>query len=517
MAINADPVGSPGWWLRRLYNMLGNKRRRDRLETLAKYRAGDPPPPRGADTAKESYEAFVKKARTNFAELIVAALAERITPVGFATGQDNDETGDEIVGAMWERAGMDVEASSLQDMILTYGEAYMIVGEKDEDTGAPVVTSEDPRYVIGDPDPANPRKLRAALKVVYDDTTNEDRAYLYVPGAVYVARRSRGPLDPNPMGDPRGPIMHFNPQVWEWDNSRSGRPAHGGMPVVRFTNNRDAVGEFEPHIDILDRINHQKLQCMVIGTMQAFRVRAVINLPDRDPDTNQEIDYSDIFTLDPGSIWQLPEGAEMWESATTDLSPILNSIKDDLTQLAAATRTPMHMLNPGGDNQSAEGAMSQKEGLTFKADTRIKRWKHGYAMVASLMLRVIGENERADLSKLECRFASTDKLSLAERADAASKASATGLPMKTVLVRIWGYAPDEAERVLSEIADERLLQQQLAQALAANPQPVGGANPGQQNGQQNGNQNGQQQQGGQGGGNQQQGKTPPGNQQQGGG
>jgi hypothetical protein len=498
VAINADPVGSPGWWLRRLYNMLGNKKRQDRLQMLAKYRAGDPPPPRGADSAKESYEAFVKKARTNLAELIVSALAERIAPVGFATGQDNDETGDETVGMMWERAGMDVESSSLQDMILTYGEAFMIVGEKDDVTGAPVVTAEDPRWVVGDPDPANPRRLRAALKVIYDDTTNEDRAYLYMKGAVYVARRVRGPLDPNPTGFERGPIMYFNPQSWDWDNDRSGRPTHGDMPVVRFTNTKEAVGEFESHIDILDRINHQTLQCMVIGTMQAFRVRAVINLPDRHPDTNQEIDYTDVFRLDPGSIWQLPKDTTLWESETTDLRPILMAIKDDLTRLAAATRTPMHMLDPGGDNQSAEGANLQREGLVFKAETRIKRWRHAYAMVASLMLRVMGDEARADLSKLECRFAATERLSLAERADAASKAVATGLPMKTVLVRIWGYPPDEAERVLSEIADEKLLQAELAQALAAGPQPVGGA-PVDQGGQQQGGQrppgqqNGQQQ------------------------
>jgi hypothetical protein len=244
---------------------------------------------------------------------------------------------------------------------------------------------------------------------------------------------------------------------------------------------------------------------MVIGTMQAFRVRAVINLPDKDPDTKKDIDYSDVFRLDPGSIWQLPKDTTLWESETTDLRPILNAIKDDLTRLAAATRTPMHMLDPGGDNQSAEGANLQREGLVFKAETRIKRWRHAYAMVASLMLRVMGDEARSDLSKLECRFAATERLSLAERADAASKAVATGLPMKTVLVRIWGYPPDEAERVLSEIADERLLQAQLAQALAAGPQPVGGAPAEQQNGQPP---NGQQPPGQQ-GGNQQQGSNQP--------
>jgi hypothetical protein len=61
--------------------------------------------------------------------------------------------------------------------------------------------------------------------------------------------------------------------------------------------------------------------------------------------------------------------------------------------------------------------------------------------------------------------------------------------MKTVLVRIWGLAPDEAERVLSEIADEKLLQAQLAQALAVGPQPVGGPNPDDQNGAQGGQRN----------------------------
>lgn len=494
MAINADPVGSPGWWLRRLYNMLGNKQRRDRLETLRRYRIGDPPPPRGADAARESYESSVKKARTNFAELIVACLAERITPVGFATGRDNDETGDEIVGAMWERAGMDVESSALQDMVLTYGEAYMIVGDQDEETGAPVVTAEDPRFVVGDPDPANPRRLRAALKLVYDDTTNEDRAYLYMPGAVYVARRSRGLMEPNPTGEPRSPILYFEPNSWDWDNDRSGRLTHGRMPVVRFTNNREATGEFESHLDILDRINHQTLQCMVIGTMQAFRVRAVINLPDKDPDTKQEIDYSDVFRLDPGSIWQLPADTKLWESETTDLRPILDAIKDDLTRLAAATRTPLHMLHPAGANQSASGADLQREGIVFKADTRIKRWKHSYAMVASLMLLVMGDVERADLSKLEARFASTQRLSLTERADAAAKA-VNDMPVKTRLVRIWGLAPDEAERVMSELADEKLLAQQMALALGAGPEPVGGRAPDdeQDNQQQNGQQNGQQQ------------------------
>lgn len=473
MAINADQVGSPGWWMRRLFNMLGGRNRQNRLNLLNSYRIGQPPLPQGAESHREAYEAFVKKSRSNFAELVVSAISERIAPVGFRTGQDDDETGDEEVGAMWERSGMNVEATNLQDMTLTFGEAYAIVGDLDPETGSPVVTAEDPRWIVGDPDPAAPRRLRAALKVVYDDMVNEDRAYLYMPGRVFVARRRRSLMDSvtNVTGESRGPILTFNPEAWDWDNERSGEITHGKMPVVRFLN-KDGLGEFEPHIDLLDRINHQTLQTMVIGTMQAFRVRAVKNLPLKDSAGN-EVDYSSMFTLDPGAIWQLPKDVDLWESETTDLRPLLEAIKDDLTRLASVTRTPMHMLHPGGANQSAEGANLQREGLVFKAEDRINRWKPSYQMLASLMLLVAGDAARSDLGKLQAIFAAPERLSLSERADAATKAT-NDMPTKTRLVRIWGLTPAEAERTLSELADERLLAVQLQAAVAAGPQPVGG-------------------------------------------
>jgi hypothetical protein len=515
VAIDTKQVGSPGWWLKRLYNMLAFKERQDRLVMLRNYRVGKPPPPSGGDASREAYEGFVKKARLNLAELVVTALSERLKPVGFRTGLDNDETGDETVGAMWQRAGMDIESANVHDMLLTFGEAYVIVGAVDDLTGAPIVTSEDPRWIVGDPDPMRPRTLRAALKIVYDDMLNEDRAYLYLPGAVLVARHS-GPaasLSRLAAGAARrGPLMTFSEQTWEWDRERSGEVPHGRIPVVRFTN-KDEMGEFEAHIDTLERINHQILQTMVIGTMQAFRVRAIKNLPLTDPQTGKEVDYSNLLSLDPGSVWQLPEGVDLWESETTDLRPLLQAIQDDMTRLASATRTPMHMLHPGGQNQSAEGASLQREGLVFKAEDRIERIRYPWAQVASLMMLVAGDKERADLGKLYTLFAPPERLSLAERADAAVKA-AGDLPLKTRLVKIWHMSPAEAERVMSEREAELVLQAQLTQVTAAGPQPVGAAQQGQQQdanaqpGQQPGQQQGGVQPGQQAGGGQPAGNQP---------
>jgi hypothetical protein len=473
VAIDVETPGSPGWWMRRMFFMLGNQKRQQRLAKLRAYRLGDPPAPSGAEAAREAYDAFVKKARLNLAELVVSALADRIQPVGIQTGQDDDETGDEEAGAMWRRAGMDVESANVHDMVLTYGEAYVIVGPESQRTGAPIVTAEDPRFIVGDPDPAEPGFLRAALKVVYDDVAGEDRAYLYLPGRILVARntRSQKAAAGLPAGVARPPALHWDPRTWEWDTARSGVVPHGHMPVVMFTN-KDSQGEFEPHIDTLDRVNHQILQTMVIGTMQAFRVRAIKNLPATDPETGKPVDYSDLLSLDPGSVWQLPENVDLWESETTDLRPLLEAIKDDLERLAASTKTPLHMLSAGGVNQSAEGAQLQREGLVFKAEDRISRIRPAWNQVASLMLLVMNDPGRADLARIWTIFAPPARLSLAERADAASKA-ANDLSLKMRLVKIWQLSPAEAERNLSEKEDELVLQTQLAQALAAGPQPAG--------------------------------------------
>jgi hypothetical protein len=253
------------------------------------------------------------------------------------------------------------------------------------------------------------------------------------------------------------------------------------------------MGEFEPHLDTLDRINHQILQTMVIATMQAFRVRAIKNLPRRDPDTGKEIDYSDLLSLDPGRCGSCPPTSTCGSRKPLTCAHCWRRSKTTWSGWRWRRKRPMHMLAAGGVNQSAEGAQLQREGLVFKAEDRIMRLRPSWNQVASLMLLVIGDTARADLAKLWTIFAPPERLSLAERADAASKA-ATDLSLKTRLIRIWQMNPADAERNLSEKEDEMILAQQLALATAAGPQPVG-ANQGGNNQPQQGNQPQQQQPG----------------------
>jgi hypothetical protein len=472
---DSDRPYSPGWYFRQLFNELADRNRRERLEALNNYMIGEAPLPRGAEKAREAYEAFMRMARSNFAHLVVSALAERLRITGFRSAAEADETGDPEIGSLWQRAGMNVISADVHKATLGLSEAYVIVGDVDEDTDAAVVTYEDPRWIVGMPDPDNDRRLIAALKIKYDPAFNVDRIYLYLAGKIFApgAAAQIWVAERGAMGR-MGPLAGFDYREWNWVPARSGALRHDRCPVVRF-DNADKMGEFEAHTDLLDRINHQILQRMTISVMQAFRQRAVKGLPTvypkGHPKENEEIDYGDVFIADPAAVWHLPPGAEMWESASIDLMPLLAAVKDDVQHLCVVTKTPLYYMLPAGENQSAEGAVSQRESLVFKAKDRIDRFIPKWIDVVALMLLQAGATNRQELARLAPIFASPEMLSLAERADAASKAQ--DIPWRSRMQLIWGFDPDTVDRMQTERMDELVFQQQVAIALAAAaPQPA---------------------------------------------
>lgn len=470
MIPDSDRPYTPGWYFAQLFNQLADPDRRARLEMLNNYMRGDAPLPRGAERARQAYESFMRMARTNFAHLIVSALAERLRITGCRSAAENDETGDPDLANLWSRAGMHVVAADVHKAMLGLSEAYVLVGEIDEDTDAAVATCEDPRWMVGMPDPDHERRLIAALKIKYDMAANVDRIYLYLAGKVFApGANAQIWVAERPAMGRMGPLAGFDYRDWSWVPARSGALRHDRCPVVRF-DNADRMGEFEAHIDVLDRINHQILQRMTIAVMQAFRQRAVRGLPSVYPPTHpkagEDIDYGDVFVSDPAAVWHLPPNAEMWESTTSDLTPLIAACKEDITQLGAVTKTPLYYLMPAGENQSAEGAVAQRENLVSKALDRKDRVIPKWADVTAIMLLQAGATDRKALARLEPIFAAPEMLSLSERADAAAKA-ANDIPRRSRLQLIWQFPPATVDRLMTEWTDEVLLQQQIAQALAA--------------------------------------------------
>jgi hypothetical protein len=446
--IDSTEVDTPGWWLARLMRDL--EARRPRLERLARYADGDCDLPEGAAGCREAYRTFQRRSRTNFAALVVEAVQERMIPSGFRTGASEDADADAVAWRLWQANSLDADSTLVHRAALTMGDSFVIVGPG-EAGELPLITPEDPREVLTAHDPLRRRTVTAAVKVFRDRDHDEDVAYLYLPGRVLQARRSAKP------SSWVAPVDHVRAGGllggWEWTaDDPVGVPV---VPVVRFALRpklgASSLGEFEDSIDVLDRINHMLLQRMVIATMQAFRQRAIKGVPDVD-EAGELIDYDGMFSPSAGSLWMLPENAEIVELGQADIGGILQAVRHDIQDLAAVTRTPLHYLTPDAANGSAEGASLAREGLVFKCGDRIKQASESWEQVMSLAFAFAGDEQRAARRDMETLWAPPERHSLAERLDAASKALPAGVPWRTVMSDVLQFSPQQVSRMAAERA-----------------------------------------------------------------
>ena len=457
----------------RLSRQLYDERRLERLNRLDGWYSGCPELPSVARNAKEAVREFHEHSRTNLAALVADAPADRQRVRGVRTSVDGDSTGDKDAWELWKRMRMPVVTADALRLKYRFGESFILVSPpQTDDPDVPVATAEDPRYVVGEPDPMRPWKLRHGLKIVRDDFLGVDRAYLYRPGRIDVAVKKI----PRDVGLD-GAILpaRFDPKSWDWAPELTPKVPAGLMPLVGLRN-LDGKGEFEPHLDLLRRINFMILQRITVAVFQAFKQRALKGAPSVD-DKGKEIDYNDILSAAPNAVWLLPETAELWESGEVSLTGILESAAADIRQLAAVSRTPMHMLMPSGENQSAEGAAFAREGLVFKVEDRSARDEGPLAQVMSDAFLWLGDEERAQPAKLSVIWAPPQRSSLAERASALAQAATGEVPWRTRMVDIGEWDPIDVDRMETEREDDEIFKQRIALAAAqaaavANPQPT---------------------------------------------
>lgn len=464
--IDVKTPDSPGWWLQKCHRKLQD--RLPRLEKLHSYRAGDPPLAKRSEVEKQAFREFQKTGRLNMADALVSSVTERMTVRAIRTAQGATQAGDSIAWDLFTTNQLAVELPDVLDNMLGLGDGYMFIGVNPNVTGAPTaedvwITAEDPRQAVTIHDPVRQSSVRAGAKFFHDPDEQMDYAYLYRPGVVYVAKRAR---------KSGAKTASFSPSSWDWDEGRGGEQ---GMPlpdglgdvvgVVRFRN-RKGVAEFEPHLDVLDRLNHGILQRMVIVTMQAFRQRALKgDLPQHYPADwpeealrGQKIDYDDIFVSSPDALWLIPGAAEIWESAQAEIQGVLSAVQDDLKHLAAASRRPFWIFAP--DNQSANGADRANEGLVFATEDRETRAGQALAQVISIALRFMGETERAAVGKIAVDWMPSERYGLSTKAEAARASKEAGMSSRFILENVWQATPEEIA-----IEEQNIAADQLAAAL----------------------------------------------------
>lgn len=442
-----------GWSGRRRWrrDLVASSKNRPALELLDDYRRGDPPlnPDIHTDWTAP-WRRFVRMGRLNIADLLVAAPSNRLTLRDFQTAAAGDELGDAEARTIMRRNHLKVKARDLTDMALSFGDAYTLVtppGRRKGKDDFSLITVEDPREAITAHDPAT-GEVKAGLKMFRDEWDTADLAYLYMPGKAFV-------------GEMKGPSLisrrrwKFVPEKWDWRDADEVNIPDERIPMHRFQNRR-GMGEFEQHLDTLDRINDKIFREWWIAVIQAFRQRAIENLPDTETviedgkEVEKEIDYTGMFTSSPDELWRVPKDVKFWESNPVDMTPLTNSIQKDLERLAAATANPLHTISPDAANGSAEGAGLKKEEHIAKIEDRRDRFDAAWAATMGDAFFFQRDTKRADVTQINTIWGPIERYGLQEKAQAASQAKGT-LPEEKIWTDIWQYEP-------AEVPDLRIMQ-----------------------------------------------------------
>jgi len=450
---------TPEQWLSVLAARLDY--RQPYIALLRSYADGNAPLPEGGANSAATWMAFQRKARTNFGGIACQSHANRIRVQGVRVGSDDKSPASVTARriARDNRFPM-VIADAVWDMVCART-GYLVAGA-DED-GRALLTSEKPEMFYAEPDPTKPWRSRAALKVWRDTVAEMDYGYVWVPGVRQkFSRKSFTSVSANAADKT---IRHVAAGGWE----PSGDPeAYEGNPPVWILDRRDGMGLIEPHLDVIDRINLGKLQRLSVSAIQAFRQRALkkqpgVTLPETDEKGNV-IDYSKVFEAAPGTLWDLPAGVEIWESAITDYRPSLDAEKADARDFSAATGTPVSMLQPDSANQSAGGAAATTAQQVDACNSDIDRIKLAAAAAIVTSLRIEGVDLGEDT--VEVDFENPAWVTMAEKMDAYSKATAAGMSIKMAQKTYLGWTPDQIEE------DDRNRARESARASLAS---LGGA------------------------------------------
>jgi hypothetical protein len=367
-----EPVGSPLWWVDRLYAQLSERQRQ--VAFFDAYYRGEHPLPWLPEQARDEFRRILRMTRSNYMGLVCDAKAERIQVEGFRVAEDRrglpDDPDDEL-WRIWQENDLDLGSDQAFLEAIVGGCSYLLVAPNPQDPATPIITVEHASQAIVEYEPGSSRRVAAAgLKVWDDDWTGRLMATLYLPGAVHKFETER----------PRvaGAAVRLN-----WDLRRLGgaqaviRNPLGIVSLVELANNprlltggRSLLADVT---DIQDRINKTIADRLITQDFGAFPQKWLFGWPQEDA-AGAATDPIDIGRDRIVSTDAVEATAGQWAAAPLD--PYSAAKREDIKDIASRTRTPA---------QDLLGEMNNVNGETLKAS------QAGHVAVVKQMCRYFGE------------------------------------------------------------------------------------------------------------------------------
>jgi len=464
------PPRDPMDWLRVLTRRMDL--RRLGVLMLRSYVDGNAPLPEMSRETRQAWMYFQRRARTNWGELIINSVVDRIVPNGMTVDGSNDSPDAKQVQQIWKANRMSGVFKEWLRYGMIFGQSYLTVwgssvpGPNITPLGAAtrtktVITADSPETMLVVTDPLQHWKPVAALKTWRNIDEARDYCIIWTQGAwqQYVRptyTRIELKIIPSKW------LINLAEGAWTDEGQPGGTSDDPTAPIpVVVYNNPGGAGDYELHLDLINRINAGLLERLVVASMQAFRQRVIEGgmLPETDEHGNR-IPYEDVFPPAPGALWNLPmingQPLTLKETEAIDLRPLLEATKDDIRQLSAVTRTPLPMLLPDNTNISAEGAKGAEASYLFRVMDRLQEAKFGIEECMDMAAKVDG----VDLSEgkqVEVEFANPHLITIPEKYSAALAAHNAGESWHSIMRNILGYSPDQISQDDIDRAHEALV------------------------------------------------------------
>lgn len=454
----------------------------NRLRYDGRWRAAGDVVPNGMSVKRKAqYDQLRGIANLNLAHTIVDAVADRELPRGFRLVNDKTSASTEA-DEMFSRQRMSMKLIKGNRDVALYGSSFFYVA----DSGAGefvVLLSPWECYVSDDEDSA----------VVYSFDTVEHVTFYRLlrdgsgrPARVYsvdaVGSDTRTLVDEGDdalverIGMEDGGCG-FGTRSFHWDKGSVHDYPYalscGCLPVVK-RRSPDDRSQLDAHWASMNRINRTLFDRLTISMMQAFRQRAVKGLQhtvyeEGDAEVvagrkrvGDPIDFDSIFESGPNALWLLPDGVDLWESQTTDITPLLTAVQNDIKNLAAAAQIPIDILSPDAEG-SAEGASLKREGIVLKVSQLNLLANDAIVRTIRMALAKAGDAQAAG-RQFEMMWYPAVPDDMTDMANAASQLVGV-LPKKTIQRFVLHFTETELQEARKDMVEEAMYSQLTADPL----------------------------------------------------
>lgn len=400
------PIGSPEWWVSRLYKELESRQADMQLHRDL---VDDNHMPAQTSEKSEKFRRMAGLSTTNLCGLVVEATAERMEVEGFRFGDDPDS--DKEAWRIWQGSDFDAGSDEAITHALVYGRCPISV-----DPDGPRLLVEDPRQVVVAYSSDGRRDRLAALKVFIDEWTDARFATLYLPNAIYRFRDEGADNKRPPLWGPRD-----IPGI----DDVSGNPL-GEVPFFELRNRvmGRTRSEISPLVVPQQQLNQAIFNTDVVADGGAFRLKWAtgIEVP-RDPATGEPVPF-DINVLKM-LIGIPPEGAsepaKFGNFDATDLDGYIALCQEKAAHMMRIGRIPLPYIQSGTVSNIGEPTLVLLvSALVNKCKRRVKGYEPAFEGAMRLAFKAKGD-ARANQIDAEVRWAAMETRSIAQSADAAVK------------------------------------------------------------------------------------------------